>query len=178
MGIAIPNENLKSALLKDGPADRGNLGEDIIISLFTGAMPAKTDMLAAARYHSDGWQYPDNLLAWMTGPHGSTELLRMEWNDFTFREHLAATKIKFNLSKRSESFDGLADGIAGWFFMMEQDEGTAYASNRLLRWAVVGTVGIAGSGADLIIPDPNILISKKYRGNDVSIKFGITGAIA
>lgn len=177
MAKAIPNEALKSALMKDGFADVNTRGEDIICSIFTGTMPLKADLIPHLNYFTDGWVHFNGVLTHVTTTLGMTELVRCEYNDFTQREHLAATKVRFNLSKRSELFTPNADGVAGWFLLFEQDEGTAYATNRVVRWGVVGTVGLPGSGADLILPDVNITVARPFRLNDITVNPNIQGTI-
>lgn len=177
MGKAIPNEALKSALIKDGMADINNRGEDIIVSFFTGTAPLKSELIPHLQYFTDGWVHFNSVLNHITTTLGETELCRVEYNDFTYREHLEANKIRFNMSKRGDLFTPLADGVAGWFLMFEQDEGTAYATNRVVRWGCVGTVGLPESGADLILADTTFSTSRRFRMNDVTINANIQGTV-
>lgn len=177
MGKVIPNEALKSAMMKDGFADINNRAEDCICSIFTGTMPPKTELLPHLQYFTDGWVHFNSVIDYVTNTRGDTELIRAEFNNFAQREHLSATKMRFNFSKRTEIFTPLADGVAGWFLLSEQNEGGAYATNQVVRWGVVGTVGLPGSGADLIMQDTNIVTSKEFRLNDIVVNPNIQGTL-
>jgi hypothetical protein len=53
-----------------------------------------------------------------------------------------------------------ASGLATWFWLWSMAS-TAYAAT--VNQSTIGTVGMPGSGADLIIPDTNIVAGLQYR---------------
>jgi hypothetical protein len=173
MALIAVNDSMKSLLLKDSISDVTDRTEDVIVSLFNGPMPTKADFLAGLSYYSDGWVNASTMLSYLTS-NGATALLHAEYNNFAFREQVDITKMRFNLSKRSETFNGIADGEAQFFLAFEQDEAGAYAT-AAVRWGIMGTVGLTGSGADLELPDVNILTSKRYRLNDLIANYQING---
>lgn len=174
MALVALNDSMKALLLKDSISDVTDRLEDVVVSLFNGPIPTKADLVANLNYTTDGWANVNSILPYVIDTLGNVELLRAEYNNFGFREQLTPTQMRFNLSKRSETFDGIADGVAQWFIAFEQDETTAYAS-AAMRWGIIGTVGIEGSGADLELADVNIDSTKRYRLNDLIVNFQVQG---
>lgn len=179
MAKAIPNEALKAILLKDGFADVTNRGEDFVCSFFTGTLPEKSVLLSQLAYFTDGWVHFNTLINHIIDPAGlnMTELCRVEFNDFTYIEHLTPDTIRYNCSKRTESFTPMANGQAGWFLMFLQDEGYAYNPGEPVRWGIVGTVGEAGSGADLILTSTTFDTAVKFRMNDIVLNPQVEGTL-
>lgn len=59
-------------------------------------------------------------------------------------------------------------GLATWFCLYSV---TNYTSNGLLNNYIIGTVGLTGSGADIEIPDNNLINGQMYRVTGLKLKF-------
>lgn len=176
MPTVIPNRAMKSVLLKNTIVDINNNLEDVTISLFTGTPPTKADLVANVdSWHSNGWAKPSSgFIDWITGTHGSTELVRQRYSNFSYIEHIDFTTVRFCFSRSTDVSTPLADGLVGWFLMLQHDEATSYTGADV-RSAAVGTVGLIGSGADMEVTDTNIVTTKPFKFNDIQIDFNIQG---
>jgi hypothetical protein len=61
----------------------------------------------------------------------------------------------------------IKSGIAAWFYMARTQ--TGYDEHRVFNHAIIGDVGLIGSGADLELPDLNIISGNLYRIDNFKI---------
>lgn len=78
----------------------------------------------------------------------------------------AATGVRLVLGIAPQSTAAVLSGTASWFLLRRA--GTTTLTN---KGALLGTVGISGSGADLEVPDTNIVLGQSYRSNGVTLFF-------
>lgn len=179
MPTVIPNDALKSVLLKTYMYNYKNSSDDVSVVLFEGAPPSKADLIANVdSWHADGWAvFTSGIKTWITDTHGTPELATCTFSDFYYQEHTEFTKVKLSFSRRPELFTPTANGTAGWF-MIICNSGNGAFTGGYVRYAAVGTVGALGSGADLELSNPVISTTQELKINDITIDFNIQGVIS
>ena len=176
----IPNNSFKASLLKTMVADSTNRNDEITFAIMQGTLPSREDLLSCiGTYHAHGWPYLNagfrtNMEALGSG---NTVLMTGAYTNFLYQEHLEPEKVRMYFSKRSERFNADVAGTAGWF-ILQYGAATAMFNNSTTYWAVAGTVGAVGSGADLELSDVELDPAVPFKLSDVTLNFSIKGRIA
>lgn len=176
----IPNNSFKSSLLKTMVADSTNRNDEITFAIMQGSLPSKEDLLGCVdSYHAHGWPYFNasfrtNMEALGSG---NTVLLTGSYINFLYQEHLEPEKVRMYFSKRSERFNPDVAGTAGWFFIQYGAAQTMFQNNPSY-WAVAGSIGAVGSGADMELSNVELDPSIPFKLSDITLNFSINGRIA
>lgn len=132
------------------------------IAICQGSVPASADDVMTAASRS-----ADILVNWLMKniSPGAPYPGQNTANDFAITNE-STNPIQINSIYRA----AVASGVASWFWwMVRWSNGSTIQDTHL--HAIIGTVGGVGSGADLEIPDVNIVSGQSYRLRNLRINF-------
>lgn len=85
-------------------------------------------------------------------------------NGFTVQS--LADRYNVTIGKCPTPTSAIKTGIASWFLLCRS--GTTSLTD---KGSMLGTVGLPGSGADLLVPDTNIILGNLYQSSGFTISF-------
>lgn len=179
----IFNKSTKLILGDRMGAKKSSAASDFLVSFFSGVPPTLAEFTTALNDQTVRATSVDNT----PGRIGTMSL--MNWLD-TFGTELAQniyatnstlfqlvtdTQGTLNLGSTNVDLNILAQGTAGFFAMLNVNSSVTNSNYRLGEYEVfnlfIGTIGTAGSGADMEVVDPNILLSSVIKPGVLNITY-------